>query len=214
MYTIDTMVKHRSAKRTTKRSAKRAAKRGAYKSKRTHRKMKLSRKRMQRGGQSFAEKMAARLAAGTSILKEGVTDLTNKASEFKQTKFDPKAAALKERVTANFTKNPGNSSPSSTPDLGNGGVIQESIQPTDEEKKAALIAANIEANKSYDAAVEVRNAAKSKISPGIQNAAAKKEFTDAQTATSTAYQVALNAVKAAIDGGVPEKEVIIPIVLT
>ncbi len=50
MYTIDTMVKHRSAKRATKRSAKRAAKRGAYKSKKTHRKMKLSRKRMQRGG--------------------------------------------------------------------------------------------------------------------------------------------------------------------
>ena len=202
MYTIDTMVKHRSAKRTTKRSAKRAAKRGAYKSKMTHRKMKLSRKRMQRGGQPWMEQAAALKAAAEAAAKE-------KAAALKAA-----AAALKGRFTANFTKNPGNSSSSSTPDPGNVGEIQDSIQPTDEEKKAALIAANIEANKSYDAAVEVRNAAKSKISPGIQNAAAKKEFTDAQTATSTAYQVALNAVKAAIDGGVPEKEVIIPIVLT
>jgi hypothetical protein len=71
MYTIDTMVKHRSAKRATKRSAKRAAKRGAYKSKRTHRKMKLSRKRMQRGGQqTFIERLAAGKAAAAAAIRE------------------------------------------------------------------------------------------------------------------------------------------------
>ena len=67
MYTIDTMVKHRSAKRATKRSAKRAAKRGAYKSKKTHRKMKLSRKRMQRGGVGFDDIAANLLARSTGI---------------------------------------------------------------------------------------------------------------------------------------------------
>ncbi len=81
MYTIDTMVKHRSAKRATKRSAKRAAKRGAYKSKRTHRKMKLSRKRMQRGGQTYMERLAAgkaALAAGKAAAEAAIREQADK----------------------------------------------------------------------------------------------------------------------------------------
>lgn len=74
------MVKHRSAKRATKRSAKRAAKRGAYKSKRTHRKMKLSRKRMQRGG--------------------GLAELRAAAAAFKADRLDPAAAAIIEKADA------------------------------------------------------------------------------------------------------------------
>ena len=108
MYTIDTMVKHRSAKRTTKRSAKRAAKRGAYKSKRTHRKMKLSRKRMQRGGQKWWEQAAAEAAAlneralqyKADNLDPAAAVLKGRALQFKAENLDPAAAALKEKADA------------------------------------------------------------------------------------------------------------------
>ena len=79
----------------------------------------------------------------------------------------------------------------------------EQTGPSAEENKAALKAANIEANTAYDAAKQNRDEAKKNFGKG-------PNLDNAQAAASAAYEVALNAANAAKDGGVPENEVKYP----
>jgi hypothetical protein len=76
-------------------------------------------------------------------------------------------------------------------------------QQTDEERKAALKAANIEANTAYETAKQNRDEAKKNFGNG-------PNLQTASNAASAAYEVALNAARAAKDGGVPENEVKYP----
>jgi hypothetical protein len=68
-------------------------------------------------------------------------------------------------------------------------------QQTDEERKAALKAANIKANTDYDAAKQKRDEAKKNFGKG-------PNLDNAQAAASAAYELALNAARAAAAGGV------------
>jgi len=144
-----------------------------------------------------ADMLTAAKEKGTDMLTAAKVKSADMLTAAKGKSADMLTAA-KKKGAGFFDKITGSSSPSSTP---------TPLPVNDEEKKAALIAANIEANKSYNAAVEVRNAAKSKVTynnkNGIQNQATVDELDQAQTATSTAYEVALNAAKAAEAAGVP-----------
>lgn len=73
-----------------------------------------------------------------------------------------------------------------------------------EENKAALKNANNEADTAYNAAKQKRD--EEKMNFGIKSERAKK----AQGAASAAYENAMNAARAAKEGGVPETEVKYP----
>lgn len=72
-------------------------------------------------------------------------------------------------------------------------------QQTDEEQKAALKAANIKANTAYETAKQNREDVKNNFSNGPDK---KKALDDASADASAAYEVALNAARAAAAGGV------------
>jgi hypothetical protein len=89
-------------------------------------------------------------------------------------------------------------------------------QQTDEERKAALKAANIEADTAYEKAKTDRDDTVNEVKKnGMFTSAVDKQSridkkTAAQAAASAAYQVAFDAANAAKDGGVPDNEVKYP----
>lgn len=145
------------------------------------------------------ENIKKAMAVEVELAKETGAKLLSRGSEL--------GSALLSRGSELFSRGLGSVKPSSTPLPDDTRVIHDNTPDYSLVQRDALIAANIEANKSYDAAVEVRNAAKSKVTynkqNGIQNQATEDALDQAQTATSTAYQVALNAAKAAESAGVP-----------
>jgi hypothetical protein len=81
-------------------------------------------------------------------------------------------------------------------------------QQTDEERKAALKAANIEANTAYETAKKDRDAAVNEVTKNgmftsnVEKQSRIDKANAARAAASTAYEVALNAARAAAAGGV------------
>ena len=188
---------------------KRSSSKRAYKKRRTVRKSRVIRRR-----KTTRSKRKTLRGGMPNISLGGLSELRDKVKSNASESFKAFTGKFRPADTDKLPISEAQSELSTAENVDANPIEQQAAAA--EERKAALKAANIEADTAYEKAKTDRDASKKEVTNNsfITSNDVKTSRIDkakaAQAAASAAYQVAFDAANAAKDGGVPENEVKYP----